>query len=161
LIIKEPRIRAATADDVSAITQIVGPAYRHYIARMGKPPGPMLNDYSARVSQGVVWVLEEGTVIAAIIVLLPTTDYLLLDDIAVSPARQGLGLGQRLLASRRPRHRGLAIPKSGSTPIKRWRRINATTLQSVMKRRDAARRPAMTASSCASSFADNDFVRQL
>jgi hypothetical protein len=73
---KEPRIRAATADDVSAITQIVGPAYWHYIARMGKPPGPMLNDYSARVSQGVVWVLEEGTVIAAIIELLPTTDYL-------------------------------------------------------------------------------------
>ena len=35
---EEPRIRAATADDVSAITQIVGQAYRHYIARIGKPP---------------------------------------------------------------------------------------------------------------------------
>jgi len=72
-------------------------AYRHYIARMGKPPGPMLDDYAARVLEGVVWVLEEGSVIAGIIVLLPAPDYLLLDNIAISPARQGLGLGRRLL----------------------------------------------------------------
>jgi ribosomal protein S18 acetylase RimI-like enzyme len=43
-------------------------------------------------------VLEEGDVIAAIIVLLPMPTYLLLDNIAVSPACQGLGLGRRLLA---------------------------------------------------------------
>jgi ribosomal protein S18 acetylase RimI-like enzyme len=98
LIMEEPRIRAATADDVSAITQIVGQAYRHYIARIGKPPGPMLDDYAARVSEGVVWALEEQAVVAGIIVLLPTTNYLLLDNIAVSPARQGSGLGRRLLA---------------------------------------------------------------
>ena len=73
-------------------------AYRHYIARIGKQPGPMLDDYRARVMEGVVWVFEEGAVIAGIIVLLPTTDYLFLDNIAVSPARQGLGLGRRLLA---------------------------------------------------------------
>ena len=94
----EPRIRAATADDVSAITQIVGQAYRHYIALMGKPPGPMLDDYAARVSEGVVWVLEEGAAIAGIIVLLTMTNYLLLDNVAVSPARQGSGSGRRLLA---------------------------------------------------------------
>jgi GNAT superfamily N-acetyltransferase len=94
----KPRIRAATAADVSAIADIVDQAYRHYIARMGKPPGPMLDDYAARVLEGVVWVLEEGAAIAGIIVLLPTTKYLLLDNIAVSPARQGLGLGRRLLA---------------------------------------------------------------
>ena len=94
----EPRIRAATADDISAITEIVEQAYQHYIARIGKPPGPMLDDHAARVLEGVVWVLEEGSVIAGIIVLLPATDYLLLDNIAVSPARQGSGLGRRLLA---------------------------------------------------------------
>jgi len=94
----EPRIRAATAADVSAITEIVDQAYRHYIARMGKPPGPMLDGYAARVLEGVVWVLEEGAVIAGITVLLPAMDYLLLDIIAVSPARQGSGLGRRLLA---------------------------------------------------------------
>jgi ribosomal protein S18 acetylase RimI-like enzyme len=94
----ELRIRAATAADVPAIANIVDQAYRHYIARIGKPPGPMLDDYAARVSEGTVWVLEDGAVIAAIIVLVPAPDYLLLDNIAVSPARQGSGLGRRLLA---------------------------------------------------------------
>ena len=94
----EHRIRAAIAADVPAIADIVDQAYRHYIARMGKPPGPMLDDYAARVLEGVVWVLEEGAVVAGIIVLLPAPDYLLLDNIAISPARQGLGLGRRLLA---------------------------------------------------------------
>jgi ribosomal protein S18 acetylase RimI-like enzyme len=37
-------------------------------------------------------------VITAIVVLLPAPDYLLLDNIAVSPERQGSGLGRRLLA---------------------------------------------------------------
>jgi ribosomal protein S18 acetylase RimI-like enzyme len=94
----EDRIRAATAADVPAIAEIVDQAYRHYIARMGKPPGPRLDDYETRVSEGAVWVLEEGAAIAAIIVLLPGPNYLLLDNIAVSPTRQGVGLGRQLLA---------------------------------------------------------------
>jgi len=94
----EPRIRAAAAADVSVIGQIVDQTYRHYIPRIGKPPGPMLDDYAARVSEGVVWVIEEGSTIAGIIVLLPRPGYLLLDNIAVAPARQGAGLGRRLLA---------------------------------------------------------------
>lgn len=56
----KPRIRAATATDLPAITDIVDEAYRHYITRLGKPPGPMLDDYAARVSEGAVWVLELG-----------------------------------------------------------------------------------------------------
>jgi ribosomal protein S18 acetylase RimI-like enzyme len=94
----EPRIRAATAADIPAIVDIVEQAYRHYVDRMGKPPGPMLDDYAARVLEGAVSVLEEGTAIVGIIVLLPRTSYLLLDNVAVSPARQGSGLGRLLLA---------------------------------------------------------------
>ena len=48
----------------------------------------------------MVWVLEEDAVVVAIIVLLPAPNYLLLDNIAVSPARHGSGLGRRLPASR-------------------------------------------------------------
>ena len=96
--IDEPRIRAAIAADVSVIGQLVEQAYRHYISRIGRPPGPMLDDYAARVSEGVVWVIEEGSTIAGIIVLLSKPDCMLLDYIAVAPARQGSGLGRRLLA---------------------------------------------------------------
>ena len=60
MIIDELRIRAATAADTLVIADIVDQAYRHYIPRIGKPPGPMLDDYAARVLEGVVWVLEEG-----------------------------------------------------------------------------------------------------
>jgi ribosomal protein S18 acetylase RimI-like enzyme len=94
----ELHIRAASAADASVIGQIVEQAYGHYVPRIGKPPGPMLDDYAARVSEGVVWVIEEGSTIAGVIVLLPKPDYLLLDNIAVAPARQGAGLGRRLLA---------------------------------------------------------------
>src|SRR5207302_9583156 len=59
------RIRAATAADIPAIANIVDQAYRHYIARIGRLPGPMLDDYPARVSEGVVWVVEEGAVMGA------------------------------------------------------------------------------------------------
>jgi ribosomal protein S18 acetylase RimI-like enzyme len=94
----EPHIRTATDADTPAIKEIVDQAYRPYVDRIGKPPGPMLDDYAVRVSEGAVWVLEEGAEIVAIIVLLPAPNYLLLDNIAVSPTRQGLGLGRRLLA---------------------------------------------------------------
>jgi len=94
----ETRIRAATAADVPAVARIVEDAYRCYIPRMGKSPGPMLDDYSARTSEGSVWVIEEDTSIVGILVLLPKPDHLLLDNIAVAPSHQGFGLGRRLLA---------------------------------------------------------------
>jgi ribosomal protein S18 acetylase RimI-like enzyme len=40
---------------------------------------------------------EPAGTIAALIVLLPKADYLLLDNIAVRPDRQGQGLGRRLI----------------------------------------------------------------
>ncbi len=94
----EPTIRAAITADVPTIAGIVAQAYRHYVAPMGKPPGPMLDDYAARVGAGAVWVVEGASAIFGIIVLLPGPGYLLLDNIAVAPERQGLGLGRRLLA---------------------------------------------------------------
>ena len=95
---EEIRIRAATAADIPAIVDIVGRAYRHYIARIDKPPGPMPDDYLARVSEDAVWVLQDGPAIAGILVLLSAPEYLLLDNIAIAPERQGRGMGRRLLA---------------------------------------------------------------
>jgi ribosomal protein S18 acetylase RimI-like enzyme len=92
-------IRRAQDEDCAVIEAIVGAAYSVYIERIGKPPGPMLDNYSRRIAEGVVQVLEEadGTV-AAIIVLLVKADHLVLDNIAVRPDRQGRGLGRTLIA---------------------------------------------------------------
>lgn len=94
---KETRLRLAETADVPAVARIVDEAYRQYIPRMGGPPGPMLDDYPARVAAGVVSVIERAGTIVGILVLLPRPDHLLLDNIAVSPGYQGLGFGRRLL----------------------------------------------------------------
>lgn len=39
-------IRKANLFDASAIQKCVDAAYGHYITRIGKPPGPMLDDYT-------------------------------------------------------------------------------------------------------------------
>ena len=92
-------IRCARAEDRAAVEAIVRDAYAIYIERIGKPPGPMLDDYAALIADGAVNVLEEaGGTMAAIIVLLRKPDHLLLDNIAVRLDRQGSGLGRRLIA---------------------------------------------------------------
>ena len=92
-------IRRAQPTDRAAVEQIVRDAYSMYIERIGKPPGPMLDDYGALIADGVISVCEgsDGT-IAALIVLLPKRDHLLLDNIAVRPDQQGRGLGRQLIA---------------------------------------------------------------
>lgn len=91
-------IRMATPADVAAIEQVVRTAYAKYVDRIGKPPGPMLDDYAARVAEGSVRVLEDAHGLAGILVLLPQAGHLLLDNIAVTPERQAEGIGRRLLA---------------------------------------------------------------
>jgi GNAT superfamily N-acetyltransferase len=92
-------IRLARPEDRETVEAIVREAYSIYIARIGKPPGPMLDDYAALIAAGAVSILEGADgVIAAIIVLLPKPDHLLLDNIAVRPDRQGQGFGRQLIA---------------------------------------------------------------
>jgi len=101
-------IRPADAADVAMIERIVRDAYTKYIERIGKPPGPMLDDYRAHIRAHQAWVLEDGGGVAGVIVLLPEDDHLLLDNIAVDPARHGRGLGRVLMefAEREARRRG-------------------------------------------------------
>jgi GNAT superfamily N-acetyltransferase len=92
-------IRGAQPADRAAVERIVRDAYGIYVERIGKPPGPMLDDYAALIADGAVSVLEDDDGrLAAIIVLLPKPDHLLLDNIAVRPDRQGRGLGRQLAA---------------------------------------------------------------
>lgn len=103
-------IRPATVDDISAIERIVRDAYSPYIQRIGATPGPMLDDYPARIAQGLVHVLLASGDVQALLVLIPEPDCLLLDNIAVSPGAQGKGYGRHLLrfAEDEARRRGLA-----------------------------------------------------
>ena len=92
-------IRPACPEDADAIRRLTQTAYGHYVARMGKPPGPMLDDYDGRVAAGQAWVLEESGVLAGVLVLEDAGDgTLLLDNVAVAPSAQGKGIGRALIA---------------------------------------------------------------
>jgi GNAT superfamily N-acetyltransferase len=90
-------IRLALPADRSTVETIVHDAYRHYIPRVGRPPGPMLDDYAALIAANRVHVLELDGVVRGILVLLPEDDAMLLDNIAVSPGMRGTGIGRQLL----------------------------------------------------------------
>ncbi|WP_282396371.1 GNAT family N-acetyltransferase [Pseudomonas sp. PS01298] len=90
-------LRPATPHDVAAIEAIVEAAYSPYIERIGRKPGPMLEDYGRRVEGGGVHVLDNDGQIQGFIILQDTDSALLLDNLAVAPQAQGLGLGRVLM----------------------------------------------------------------
>lgn len=73
-------------------------AYGHYVQRVGRKPGPMVDDYDARVAEDECWVVTvEGVGDVAHLVLRVEDDHLLLDNVAVAPGQQSGGIGRRLL----------------------------------------------------------------
>lgn len=104
------RIRAALADDAGAVRACVVAAFEPYIARIGKPPGPMLVDFPRRIEEGAVWLAEQAGRVDGVLVLYETADGFYLDTVAVSPACHGSGVGRALLmfAEREALRRGFA-----------------------------------------------------
>ena len=101
-------IRPAGEADAGDVRDVVDAAYRHYIPRIGKPPGPMLDDYRQRIRDGQAWVLEDAGRIVGVLVLEETPTGFLLDNIAVPPECQGKGHGRSLIefAEAEARRRG-------------------------------------------------------
>lgn len=62
---------------------------------MDRPPAPVLTDYRGAIAAGRVWVAGEP--VTGVLVLVPEEDAMLVENIAVSPAAQGFGLGRRLM----------------------------------------------------------------
>jgi ribosomal protein S18 acetylase RimI-like enzyme len=91
-------IRPAIPDDAEAMRDVVHAAYAHYVPRLGKPPGPMLDDYAARIAAGQAWVLQDAARVVGLLVLEDRPDALLLDNVAVRPECQGAGHGRALMA---------------------------------------------------------------
>jgi len=103
-------IHSADIRDAPVVHDVVHAAYRHYIARIGKPPGPMLDNYPQRIADRQVWVLEDAGKIIGVLVLEATPSGFLLDNIAVLPECQGKGHGRALIefAEAEARRRGFA-----------------------------------------------------
>jgi ribosomal protein S18 acetylase RimI-like enzyme len=91
-------IRPARREDEAAVSDCVRASYAVYVARLGATPGPMLDDYAARIAQGVVYVLADGGAVQGLVVTWPAGDCQFVDNIAVHPRAQERGWGRQLLA---------------------------------------------------------------
>lgn len=58
----------------------------------------MLDDYPARIAEGVVEVWDDGGNILGMIILVNKPDALMLENVAVAPEAQGRGVGRSLIA---------------------------------------------------------------
>lgn len=90
-------IRPARQQEAQTVRDVVGAAYAHYVPRIGKRPGPMLDDYEQRIARDEAWVLDDAGTIVGVLVLEESADGFLLDNVAVLPRCQGKGYGRQLL----------------------------------------------------------------
>lgn len=90
-------LRRACMEDAPAVTECVHNAFRHYIERIGREPGPMLMDYAYEIREHQVWVVEQNEEIIGALVMCIKEEGFLLDVIAVEPFHQGTGVGRLML----------------------------------------------------------------
>jgi len=90
-------LRSATENDAAAVTECIRNAFRHYVERIGREPGPMLMDYAREINEHQVFVIEQDEQIVGALVLCVKEEGFLLDVIAVEPQFQGKGIGRLML----------------------------------------------------------------
>ena len=72
-------------------------AYTRYIERIGKKPAPMVADFAAAIEVETLHVIEAGAQICGFVVFYACDEYIHLENVAVDPRFQGLGLGRQLI----------------------------------------------------------------
>jgi len=92
-------VRPAQPGDISAIRACARAAYERYVAAIGREPAPMIADFAQQVAEGIVSVVVDiAESIAGYIVCYPDGADFYIENIAVSPDRQGAGIGGLLMA---------------------------------------------------------------
>lgn len=86
--------------DLPEIVRCVRAAYEPYVSLMDREPAPMTDDYAPLVRAGDVRVAvaAAGSAVVGVLVCRLASDHVFVDNVAVSPAAQGTGVGRTLLA---------------------------------------------------------------
>ncbi len=92
------RLRQALPADAAAIRSLTRAAYAKWVPLIGREPKPMGADYEAAVRAHRFDLLYRDGNLAALVETIVEPDHLLIENLAVLPACQGLGLGRRLMA---------------------------------------------------------------
>ena len=99
----------AAPSDAPAIRQLVRAAYAKWVPLMGREPKPMLADYDLAVREHEVDLVYVDGTLAALIELILHPDHLFIENLAIAPGHQRLGLGRRLLAHAEVRAQALGL----------------------------------------------------
>jgi len=91
-------LRQATAADAGAIRDLTRQAYAKWVPLIGREPKPMTANYDEAVARHRFDLLYVDGTLAALIETIREADHLLVENVAVSPAFQGRGLGRKLMA---------------------------------------------------------------
>ncbi|MFF7708659.1 GNAT family N-acetyltransferase [Pseudomonas sp. NPDC007930] len=104
-------IHPALPSDEAAIRACAEQAYAPYIPLIGRPPAPMLADYAAQIAAGQVYVARgAGDELLGFVVLWAEADHVLLENVAVTPAARGQGIGKALIGFCEGEARRLRLP---------------------------------------------------
>jgi GNAT superfamily N-acetyltransferase len=94
----DTEMRLATPADVDMVRDLVRAAYAKWVPLIGRQPLPMTADYAHAVQAHRIDLLYAQGALAALIETMLRDDHLWIENVAVTPDRQGQGLGRRLLA---------------------------------------------------------------
>lgn len=89
--------RRAVKADAAAVRELTRAVYAKWIPMIGREPMPMAADYEKAVVEHWVDLVEHDGVLIALIEMIPKSDHLYIENIAVSESHQGRGLARRLL----------------------------------------------------------------
>jgi len=123
-------VRPAGPAHAGAMRALVGAAYRRYVPRLGWEPVPMTADYDEIAASGRAWVAERGDQVVGLLVLAPAEDHLLIENVAVAPECQGLGVGSRLLRFAEDVARARGLPE-----VRLYTHVTMTENQAYYPRR--------------------------
>ena len=101
------RLRRALAADVPALVALQQAAYARNRPLLGVEPMPLLADYADILATQEIWLAEDRGVLEGALILDLRGGALLIWSVAVAPAAQGRGIGNRLLAAADQRAREL------------------------------------------------------
>ncbi|MGE3829877.1 MAG: bifunctional diaminohydroxyphosphoribosylaminopyrimidine deaminase/5-amino-6-(5-phosphoribosylamino)uracil reductase RibD [Parvibaculaceae bacterium] len=90
--------RRAGPDDAEIVRTLTREAYARWVPLIGREPLPMVADYDAAVRNHLIELAYSADDLSGLIEIIPHADHILIENVAVSPAMQGRGLGKLLVA---------------------------------------------------------------
>jgi ribosomal protein S18 acetylase RimI-like enzyme len=90
-------VRRALAHEAARVREIVRAAYSKWIPVIGREPTPMTADFNQAIREHDVDLAIIGENIVGLIETWQRADHLWIENIAVDPCRQGMGIGRALL----------------------------------------------------------------